>query len=228
MALLAGCTGQLDTSDEASSQRDDAPAPDASLNQNADTPATGSMDPDAASGPFELEQSGEPALQPFGELEPQEYARKVKFLLHGGALHDQELARVNEDPRAMRALIAEWIETEPFREKLQEFLIDTLQQRYGVTRTTKFDTASQLRGDDDIFEYNPPSLLHDNLIEMFARTTMGIIERGEPFHAIATTRRWRTTTAALTYIMAADLRTESLHGQPHPGAPLLPPPLLRL
>ena len=95
--------------------------------------------------------------------------RKVKTLLHGDAPTSDELAQVLADPNALRTLVTQWVETEAFKTKMNDFFTVTLQQRFQVEDLQQFD---RLRRSGD-FSRGYTRILE----ESFVRTALDIIER---------------------------------------------------
>ena len=150
---------------------------------------------------------GDMAIPPaaFGPLPPEEYARKVKFLVHGGALTAGELEQVNGDAGALRSLLTQWVETPQFRAKISLFLRDSLQQEYRPTAANANSAlVTQLRGTDLSGDFRATDKLHQSMEEMFVHTALKIIDDGKPFHQIATTSTWMMTTAIAMYLLTAD------------------------
>jgi hypothetical protein len=121
---------------------------------------------------------------------------KVKTLLTGGAPTSEERARLVADPAAMRALVSEWTATPAFEAKLLAFLRTALQQDLLGTLDDQLDKprgrAARLRR------------LEGNVADAFARTALRIVNAGEPFTGIATTREWELTTALSIALAYAD------------------------
>lgn len=129
------------------------------------------------------------------------YVRRVKMLLTGEAATDGEVAAVMADPGALRELVAGWVETAPFRQKMGIFLQSALQQPLGGARD---EYASQVNNDDGIQNFRPPAELYRNLEESFVRTALSIIQDGRPWNEIASTRTWMMTTAMMSYMLVSE------------------------
>ena len=69
-----------------------------------------------------------PPLPPFAPLPPRAYAAKVKDLLTGLALQDDELAAVTANPQALGRLIDGWMSLPAFRSKMLDFFKKAFQQ----------------------------------------------------------------------------------------------------
>lgn len=150
-----------------------------------------------------------PALAPFEPMAPASVLGKVKFILHGGAPTDAELAAVTApddslDPAGLRQVITGWLRTPEFGRKLRAFLALSLQQI--EINPSNFPYDDQL----DAISVNNAAIdaraLFANLEESFVRTAWRIVSNGGDFRAVATTRRWQVTTAMLTALVYADRR----------------------
>ena len=130
----------------------------------------------------------------FEEVRPEIYVSKVKTLMTGERASADEVARVEADPAALRALAREWIDTPAFEARLLPFLQDTLQ-----FSTSLEDLDDKLTG---IPEYQP--YIEANLAESYVRTMMRIIAEDRPFTEIATTTTWEVTTFTLAVLTLLD------------------------
>ena len=151
----------------------------------------------------------------FTAVAPQSYARRVKLLLHGGALTDSELAAARDSDAAFKAQVRQWVESPEFSQKMFVFLETTLQQNYHDGGSLHALIVSQLRGNDNSGSFRPDQMVHQNLREMFARTALRIVEQDRPFHEIATTNKWMMTTAMAGFLLAADIVPTSEGGEVH-------------
>ena len=155
----------------------------------------------------------EPA--PFDPAPLEAALAKVKYLAHGGAVTDDELALVRDsesgmDREALRTLVDRWMWREPgvltpeFDTKLWLFLELALQQRSpGGSSTFQFQSQLNLRQkldgpylDKDTFARSVPRL--------FVDTARDIVAEEQDFRQVVTTRRWRVTTAILAALVYAD------------------------
>lgn len=160
-------------------------------------PATGT-DP----GPITTAPKEQLPPPPFEALPPRAYAAKVKDILTGLALTDDELVKVTADPRALRALIDVWMTTDQFKEKSFEFFKTAFQQ----TQIGATELDDQL----GITQGGIPNVEQRKMLraveEMFARTVMDIVAEGRPFTDVLTTTKFRMNPplmAALAYMDAA-------------------------
>lgn len=119
-------------------------------------------------------------------------AAKVKTLATGAPLTAAELDLVRQDGQSgLRSLLEGWIRTPAFTAKIGDFLSVALQQRVKGLIGLQFG----------IRNIGP---LQQNLEEMFIRTALGILERGEPWNRILTTREWALTSAILSALRYTD------------------------
>jgi hypothetical protein len=161
----------------------------------------------------------DPALE-FEPVAPQSYVNKVKTLLIGRGASVEEVASVEENPEALRDLVAGWLQQPEFAAKLHDFLGIALQQKLVGSLDTQF---MRLRG-------SKLAALRSNLQESFIRTAVEIVQEGRPFSEILTTRRWAMTTASLSALAflertAADLRMQKHTVFRDPGDGLPTPPV---
>jgi hypothetical protein len=143
-----------------------------------------------------------PAFEP---LAPISYVNKVKTLLTGYPASAEEIARVEGKPRDLKELVASWVDTPEFTQKLEDFLRVNLQQRVARGFPTLFMT---LRGE------RLPAF-RANIEESFVRTTAQIVAENRPFTEILTTRRWAMTTATLAALAFVDQTENKLTNTKH-------------
>ncbi len=127
-------------------------------------------------------------------------ASKVKYLLHGGTITNDELLEVSDDDGkivndALEALVAEWMTTPQFRAKRRQFLELALQQNpsdgnyFYQFRNTKNLSMKPFR---------------DNFRISMIRTAERIVDDEEDFRSIITTNEWEVTTLLLGALKIAD------------------------
>ncbi|MCB9524570.1 MAG: hypothetical protein H6702_14515 [Myxococcales bacterium] len=124
---------------------------------------------------------------------------KVKTLLTGLAPTSEEIAAVQADPAALRGLVQGWTETPEFQVKLADFLTVALQQRLQAEDIEQFDRLQRHRSRNALFR--------KVMEESFVRTALDLIERGQPFTQVLTTRTWMVTTANLVLLRYPDQPT---------------------
>jgi hypothetical protein len=136
---------------------------------------------------------------PWEALPPAVYASKVKDLLTGLPLSDQELAAAGGD---LRPLIDGWMMTPQFREKMFEFFQSSFQQ----VQLDISDLDDQLRLDSADVNRTDQRRLLQSVQESFARTVMALVDEGRPFTETVTTNRFMLNLpmmVALSYMDAA-------------------------
>ncbi len=122
---------------------------------------------------------------------------KVKYLVHGGAVTEQEyqgyVTSANK-VESLKNLIDTWSNTDEGKGKLKFYLDRALNQ--------DFVDAVGLLSNGGI------PIARQNMRESFARTALDIIERDRPFHEIATTKRFAVTTGLLVVYAWMDRRSD--------------------
>jgi hypothetical protein len=137
-------------------------------------------------GPPGAEPAPPSAPPAFAPLPPRAYAAKVKDLLTGQALQDDELAAVNADPRALRQLIDGWMGQPAFRSKMMEFFKKAFQQ----TQLVPADLDEQLALNSAGASAAEQRLMVRSVEESFARTVLALVDEGRPFTETVTTTRF--------------------------------------
>ena len=131
-----------------------------------------------------------PASVPFAPASTESILAKVKTLTTGLPVTDADRIAFSSSA-GLRGLVTTWVETPEFENKMQDFLLVALQQRIqgliGLQVVTR--------------DVGP---LSNNFEQSFVRTAWDLIDRGEPFNKIATTRRWAVTTAILSALRYTD------------------------
>jgi hypothetical protein len=157
---------------------------------------------------------GTSGMQPVGPMEPVELRaqlRKVKGILTGLAPTEDEVQAVATAPDpdvALKTLIDTW--TDPnkpefygfFKDKFITFFTNSFEQ-VGFAPTEDFKGQLLQYGG---FDLNPLYIYGDdafpklviNLQESFARTAFDIMEKGQPFTNVLTTRTYMMTTALMS------------------------------
>ena len=124
--------------------------------------------------------------------------RKVKTLIHGGAVTDTELMLARSEGLAV--VIEQWIETTPFQTKMIEFFELALQQKFESNSQNQF---GRLRGHRLI-----RGKLEKAMQEVIPRTALHFIMNDQDFTQVATTRSWLMNTASLITLMFPDQSRE--------------------
>lgn len=134
-------------------------------------------------------------------LDPITVAMKLKYLLHGEALTNQELNRISQgngslDTDALDGLVGQWLNSSKGQQKLKETLRIMLQ-----IDNNDFQPVIGIRN----AVVGP---LTPALSESMIRTVMRIVNKDEDFRTVVTTRDWEVTTsvlAVLGYLDAPDI-----------------------
>lgn len=133
---------------------------------------------------------------------------KAKYVLHGGAPTDAELAsmggsQASVNKTALIDVIKTWEQTPEYEIKIKEFLRDTLQQRQlGPNNYPDQFQNINRRLDNDLNIDNVA--MRNNFIDAFTRTAWRIHSNGGDFRNVINTRDWEVTTALLTAFAWAD------------------------
>lgn len=144
-----------------------------------------------------------PVTEPpdFEAASAESQASKVKSLASGAPLTTAELDVVRAEGQAgLRHLLEGWMSTPAFEAKIGDFFAVALQQR-----------VKGLIGLQFLVRNLGP--LQPNFEDMFVRTALRIVQRGEPWSRILTTREWAVTTGVLSglrYTDAPRTRRETL------------------
>jgi hypothetical protein len=196
LALLltgAGCSGRVAGGGAGTTGNGTDPPPGTSP---GGTGGSGSaMDPAVPAGPPPA-----PTHAPYEALPPRVYAAKVKDVLTGLPLQDDELRAVTADPAALRDLVEQWMKTPQFESKLLAFFKQAFQQ----TQLERADLEDMLRI-SQLPSADQTQLLR-SVEESFARTALAIVAEGRPFTEVVTTSRFMMNLplmAAMAYLDAA-------------------------
>jgi len=145
-----------------------------------------------------------PPAAPYEPLPPRVYAAKVKDLMTGMALTDDEYKRVTADPKVLRTLVDSWMTTEQFKAKTFEFFKSAFQQ----TQLEISDLDEQLRLNSGGINGNDQKRMLRSVEEMFANTAMALVDEGRPFTETVTTTRFKMNVplmVALSYMDATPM-----------------------
>jgi hypothetical protein len=110
---------------------------------------------------------------------------KVKTLLTGQPVGDDEVAAVQKDPRALRGIVQKWVATPEHQQKLLGFFSNAFQQSQAVSADFN-DQMGDAEGKLD-------KRLLANLRESFARTALQLVAESQPFTTTMTTHRFMLT-----------------------------------
>jgi Protein of unknown function (DUF1585) len=135
---------------------------------------------------------------PYEPLPPRVYAAKVKDLLTGLPLGNEELGAVAGDPGALGKLVDGWMALPQFRAKLLELFKQAFQQ----TQLERADLEDMLR----ISQL--PTADQNNLLrsveESFARTALMLVDEGRAFNETVTTTRFLLNVPLMTVLAYLD------------------------
>lgn len=140
----------------------------------------------------------------FEPLPPAVYTTKVKSLLTGLAPSADEIAKVERDPDALRALIADWQKLPQYETRMIDFFTTAFQQ--GDVTAALINAATPFEQG----ELDPRVIA--NMRESFGRTVMQLIKEGEPFTSVLTTRRFMLTPALMVAMTWLDERQSGDNG----------------
>ena len=151
--------------------------------------------PPAAPEESTLSSVQDTALPAFEPVRPLVYTAKVKNLLTGQAVTDEEAAAVGQDPAALAALIDTWMKTPEFQNKMFRFFQNAFQQ----TQLNRQSFA------DQVPDQGIDARLLDNLQSSFAMTVMQLVlNEGRPFTDALTTDRMAVTPPLATFLAYLD------------------------
>ncbi|MEM9488087.1 MAG: hypothetical protein AAGC55_03025, partial [Myxococcota bacterium] len=163
---------------------------------------------------------------PFDPAPVESVANKIKYLLHGGALTEAELALVRDpefgtlDMAGLRPLIDSWMWdgagalTPEFDRKLRMFLALALQQKStGLAARLQYRQQLELRIVDNDGDDVDLTRFTDSVPPMFVDTARDIVTELGDFRRVVTTRRVRVTTAILAALVHADTALTDARGR---------------
>jgi len=131
--------------------------------------------------------------------------RKIKNVVHGGALTDQEWQenyRSIDNKEKLKSLVDKWMNTDEGELKMKFYLQTALNQDVKNAR--------------DLFRTNIDRPIYTSLRESFSRTALDLIKRDRPFSEIATTNRFAVNTVLLTAYAYQDRRDEVRNSDNNP------------
>ncbi len=146
---------------------------------------------DPAPEPDEEPAEPIPALDGFSAL------KRIKYILHGGAVTDADFNNALDDngdidPEGLEQTIESWFDTDPFERKMLSFLGAALQQSHLGPIVPEYFTQLGVTWGQDICEPRPDGLYsHDamelTLTEIIPRTAYRLIASDGDFRDIAST-----------------------------------------
>ncbi len=111
---------------------------------------------------------------------------KVKNLLTGLPPTDAEVRAVAADRTALKGLVGQWTRAPQYGPKVQAFFANAFQQSQAVQSDFTDQLGPLALGRLD-------ARLLSNLRESFARTAIALVQQGQPFTQVVTTRRFMLT-----------------------------------
>lgn len=148
---------------------------------------------------------------------PEVYGSKVKNLLTGEPLTDQEL-NLLIDGGELSSLVSGWTQSSVWQAKLQDYFEHAFQQDLFTER----DFANQIKEsslglgelrDSDNNKESMEETVHRNFEESFARTVMSFVDAGDPFNKVLTTTSFYMTTAMMSVMAFMDERVVTDDGK---------------
>lgn len=148
-------------------------------------------------------------VTPDNEFEPTNASMalsKAKYILHGGGPTSKELdtlggSLASVDSNALKDIIKTWEKTEPYRQKIENFLMLSLQQQ---TDGGIVSTYTPQFGKITVSDPVDRKRINENFNAMFMRRAWEIFNNGEDFRNVVTTRKWHVTTATLAALVFAE------------------------
>ncbi|MEM6996270.1 MAG: hypothetical protein AAF721_37530, partial [Myxococcota bacterium] len=148
-------------------------------------------------------------------LSPHAYGTKVKALLTGLPLTDDELTELRQDPEVLGDLIDGWVDSPQSDVVFERFFRTAFQQTSGNNEslfhmfginafgTARFSNPSSARADE---------LLNRNFSDSFGKTAVKLVRDGAPFNEVVTTDTYMMTTAMMSTLAFLD---DSVSGDQH-------------
>ena len=184
------------------------------IGPNGATEAGGTGGANAATGSGSGGDGGGPYVEkyPYERISARIYVAKVKNLLIGQAATEEEIAAVEKDPKALRAMVDAWFVTPDAQDKFFSFFQKAFQQ----TQISNNDFV------DQGFVAN----VKDTVVitaarEMFARTALKGIADGKSFTDTVTTHTFMMTPALMAFYLYID---QTLVDDLNKASPSVPKP----
>ena len=149
---------------------------------------------------------------PYEPISARIYVSKVKYLLVGQAATEEEIAAVEKDPKALRAMVDAWFVTPDAQDKFFAFFQKAFQQtQIGINDFV----------DQGIVNNSKDTTVLTAAKEMFARTALKGIADGKPFTDTVTTHTFMMTPALMAFYLYID---QTLLGDTGAASPSVPKP----
>ncbi|HXI58455.1 MAG TPA: hypothetical protein VNO55_20450, partial [Polyangia bacterium] len=161
--------------------------------------ASSSGTPDGGDG-----GGGGTTVTPFEPLPPAVYGTKIKNLLVGQSLTNDELTALVNGGGVLPSLIDTWMAAPQWRTRMFGFF----QQAFQQTQTSAADYDDQLGLKTTNWNAQDQLLFNQAAQESFARTALQLLDDGRPFTETVTTRRFMLNPplmAAIAFMDAAPL-----------------------
>ena len=147
---------------------------------------------------------------PYEPVSARIYVAKVKNLLIGQAATEEEIAAVEKNPEALRAMVDAWFVTPDAQDKFFSFFQKSFQQ-------------TQI-GINDFVDQGIVANIKDTTVltsakEMFARTALKVIADNKPFTETVTTHTFMMTPALMSLYLYIDQTMVGDTGNPTPSVP---------
>ena len=138
---------------------------------------------------------------------PRAYGNKVKTLLTGHALTAEELATLDEDPAALRDMVAGWFDTPEAEISLRHFFEMSFQQNQVANDglMDMLNTNNLNWGVVEATRETTTTLLIKNIEESFARTALQLVKDGRPFNDVVTTGATATESVRVLQACGAEV-----------------------
>ncbi len=154
---------------------------------------------------------------------PQIYGNKVKALLTGLPMSQQELSQLEQDPASLPRFVDAWLAMPEAQENLQRFFKIAFQQdqvtNEGIMTFTGSNNVAYGRFGASREQVLP--LLISNIEQSFSRTALKLVQDGRPFNEVLTTDTFEMTTALKLFYAFLDHRNLNEAGDvvaaPMPG-----------
>ncbi len=154
--------------------------------------------------------AGVDAGAPFEALGPEVYGTKIKTVMTGRGLSDEELGALLADPSALPGLVDEWSEDPAFRARLLGFF----QQAFQQTQVSAADYDDQFGLKFGNLRADVRAHLERAAEESFARTALALLDEGAPFNEVVRTRRFMLNPPLLALLAYADAVHQDEAGNP--------------
>ncbi len=161
-------------------------------------------------GPTPSEPPPPPPPPPYAAISASASASKVKDLLTGLPLDDEELGLARSGRAGLRTLIDRWMGTPAFEAKMFEFYKAAFQQ----TQLDSADLDEQLRLDSANVNRADQKRMLDSVEESFARTASALVAERRPFTDTVTTRRFALNLPLMTTLAYMDAAPRNDLGRP--------------